>query len=345
MQGTEGSPLRIFFRGMDVIKPIITGSFMDFQHPNNWDAQYWIDQCREWSAEQWAALVDDMHLIGMDTVIILGCALWGRPLYPADRRKVGIQLPMGCADPLEAVLGAADRHGMKVYPGLGFFGRCSLSANPDLSPEHDTWLCNMASDILEKYSHHPSLQGFYVSAEMVPAKGGGIFKEEDCLKTAQFVRRLREHVGDVQLLASPGNLKLPRQEQLDTLAKQLESLDLDIIAYQDHAGFMKVYPDMDFRVAAQGFELIRPLHEKLGIQFWVNCECFDFEKRPDGRNVCIPCEFSRLREQLLAAAVSAEKIITYQYQGIMNRKTPLVNIGAEGTQQLYDDYVNFIRGI
>lgn len=321
-------------------KPLITGSFIDIQHVNNWDAQYWVDECRDWRDENWDAIVGDMHGIGLDTVILTGCAIWGRPLYPANVKTVGRQLPMPCADPVGAIMRAAEQRGMSVFLGLGAFGRYSLNANPDLSPEHDTWLGNMAVDLREKYGHLRALKGFYITAEAHGIKEGGLFAQDDCDKTARFVKSIRERVGEAKLMMSPANLKKPRPEQLDPLLRQLDQLNVDIFAYQDHAGFEKVYKSLNFYVAAEGYELIKPLHEKLGQQMWVNCEIFEYtEKRADGRRICTPCEFERLERQLGVAAPVADKIITYQYQGLMNKRSELVNIGAPGTDALYAGYV------
>jgi hypothetical protein len=322
-----------------MIKPFISGSFIDIQHVNNWDAQYWVDECREWRDENWDAIVGQMHGIGLDTVIILNCAIWGRPLYPANRQTVGIQLPMPCADPVGAIVRAADRRGMGVYLGLGAFGRYSLNANPDVPPEHDVWLGAMAEDLREKYGGYKALQGFYITAEAHGIKEGGLFAQEDCDKTSRFVKSIRERVGDAKLMMSPANLKKPRPEQLDPLQRQLEQLNVDIFAYQDHAGFEKVYKNLNFYVAAEGYGLIKPLHEKLGQQMWVNCEVFEYtEKRPDGRRICTPCEFERLERQMGVAAPIADKLIIYQYQGLMNKRSSLVNIGAPGTDELHAAY-------
>jgi hypothetical protein len=323
-------------------RPLITGSFLDIQHVNNWDAQHWIDECREWRDENWAALVAQMKGAGLDTVILTNCAIWGRPLYPANRATVGRQLPMPCPDPVGAIVRACEHHGLGLFLGLGAFGRYSLNANPDLSPEHDTWLAAMAEDLRAKYGASPALQGFYLSTEAHVVKGRGLFEPADVEKTSRFVKSIRARVPGAKLMMSPAHLGRPRPEQMEPLLRQLEQLNVDIVAYQDHAGFEKLYPDLDFREAAAGYALLKPLHEKAGQQLWVNCEVFEYsEQRPDGRRVCTPCAFERLQRQLLAAAPVADKLIIYQYQGLMNRRTPLVNIGAPGTDELHDAYLKF----
>jgi len=319
-----------------MVLPLITGSFMDIHHVNYWDAQYWIDQCREWKDENWAGLITDMHDAGMDTVLILNCAFWGRPLYPANPITVGIQLPMGSRDPLGCILRRADDEGMDVYAGLGFFGRCSLCFNSDLTPQHDQWLVNMAEDILEKYGRHKSFKGFYLSNEISAVKQGGLFIEKEFQDTCEFVRLLRRRIGGLKLVTSPDNLKKPRPEQLHNLTEQLRQMNIDIFAYQDHAGF-----GWDYREAAEGFKMISGIHHSLKQQLWVNCELFSFDQRPDGRKICIPADFSRIRDQLQIAAQIADKIICYQYQGIMNRWSETVNIGHRDSDKRYGEYMQY----
>lgn len=41
--------------------------------------------------------------------------------------------------------------------------------------------------------------------------------------------------------------------------------------------------------------------------------------------------------------IGLDTAICYQYQGIMNRHTSLVDIGHPGTEKLYQDYQNYLR--
>src|SRR5437773_4403877 len=52
------------------MKPI-TGTWMDFQHQNQWDGYYWNDQTRAFSCEQWQGKVDEIAGTGMDTIVIM----------------------------------------------------------------------------------------------------------------------------------------------------------------------------------------------------------------------------------------------------------------------------------
>ena len=85
----------------------------------------------------------------------------------------------------------------------------------------------------------------------------------------------------------------------------------------------------------------KPLKD-IGVRLWCNCEVFGFEGNPDGRARCVPGPIERIRQQIAIQAPLAEKLICYQYQGIMNRRTDLVNIGHPSADALYGDYVDYL---
>ena len=93
---------------------------------------------------------------------------------------------------------------------------------------------------------------------------------------------------------------------------------------------------------AVGGPLFTGYENTVGIPLKMGCEVFSREWGPDGRPICIPGPFERIREQLRMQAPLVEKVICYQYQGIMNRRTERVPIGAPGTQELYDVYAAYL---
>ena len=153
----------------------------------------------------------------------------------------------------------------------------------------------------------------------------------------------RPAVGNVTFLASPGSLG--DHPDLDRLPKQLERMDIDILACQDFGGRSNDVAEALKLVKRNltGLERARRVVEEVGVRLWTNCEVFSREWGPDGRPICIPGPFERIREQLRMQAPLVEKVICYQYQGIMNRRTERVSIGAPGTQELYDAYVAYLR--
>ncbi len=325
-----------------MIIPRITGSFFDLQHVNIWDAAYWTDKCRYWDEENWRALVADMHGIGIDTLICTGGALWGRPMFTGYEDTVGLPLQMGCEDPLTVCVDEADRLGMGIYLGIGLRGRVSQVRDySDMKPpwpeDWFRWNTAMAEALVDKYGDRPSFKGLYITYEMD-------FSEYQVDLYEQLMKQwLRPAVGKVDFLASPGSLG--NHPDLDLLPGQLERMDIDILACQDYGG-----RDNDIDKALElvkqnlaGLERARKIVDNVDVTLWTNCEVFSRRQGPDGRPICIPGPIERIVQQLRMQAPIADKVICYQYQGIMNRRTELVDIGAAGTQDLYNGYINYLN--
>jgi hypothetical protein len=163
----------------------------------------------------------------------------------------------------------------------------------------------------------------------------------------KFIRKhLRPVIGNVKILASPGNIgiELPGQ-RLDKLPELVERANIDILAPQDYGGRSnntgEAIAIVEKQVAALG-KMRKPLAD-IGVSLWSNCELFDLEGSPDGRSYCIAGPIERIKQQIELQAPLVEKLICYQYQGIMNRHTDLVNIGHPGTDKLYTDYAAYLK--
>lgn len=320
----------------------IAGSFMFVMHPNLWDMA-WSDASLFWEAENWRALVRDMHDLGMDTAIWANCAFWGRPLFPGYEKNVGRPLQMGCPDPLGVVADEADRLGMSVYYGIGLRGRVSQVSDyagmkkpwPDV---WFTWNTALAEALVERYGNRPSFGGLYIAYEMV-------FQEHEVELYERLVKQhLRPVIGPVKLVASPGNLRGPASD-LSAFLKQVERSGFDILAPQDYGGrrhdisqAMELVHDQ-----AKALEKIATPLRNMGVSLWANCETFVLERSPDGRSICMPGPIERIRQQIEVQAPLVEKLITWIYQGVMNRHSDLVNVGHPTTNRLYEDYVAYLK--
>lgn len=332
-------------------EPIIRGSFFDIQHVNPWNAQYWSEECRDWKEENWRALVADMHGIGMETIIAVSTALWGKPFFPGYEKTVGRPMKLGCDDPLGVICDEADARGMRLFLGMGFRGRCSqirdyAGMEPPWPEIWFRWTTALSEALCERYGDRKCFSGLYIPTEMSRDNeaGGCRFLEHEVALYEQLMRDwIRPAVGAVPVLASPDYLIDP---DLDAAARQFERMDVNIIAYQDlggrgdDQGYGPAYPRI--KRAAEAYRKIKPIHEKTGVELWTNCELFIHVPRPDGRweNLAGPIE--RIIYQLQTETDPADYVICYQYQGIMNRHTELVNIGHPGTQKLYDEYRKYL---
>ncbi len=326
-------------------KARLRGSFFDLAHPNLWDAAYWTDNCRFWKEENWRALIRDMHGIGLDTAICTTTALWGRPFFAGYEKTVGRPLRFGCSDPLGACADEADALEMKMFFGIGLRGRVMqvrdyAGMEPPWPEVWFRWNMALAEAIVDRFGSRRCFAGLYISYEID-------FENSQIELYERLVRKhLRPAVGKVKILASPGNLgaDMPGRK-LDDLPKLAERMNIDILAPQDYGGRDSRIDKALALVGRQveALEKVRKPLADVGVALWSNCEAFDFEPTPDGRSACIPGPIERIRRQIEMQAPLVEKLICYQYQGIMNRHTELVNIGHPGTDKLYRDYVAYLN--
>ena len=320
---------------------LICGSFISCFHPNVWDMQY-SDATLFWKEENWRALIQDMNNIGMNTVIWANTAFWGRPLFPGYEKTVGYPLQMGCTDPLKTVAEEADRLDMKVFYGMGLRGRVSQvrDYNSLQKPWPDSWFqwnTALAEALVDRYSGHKSFGGLYIPYEIV-------YQEHHYELYEKLIKTyLRPAIGKVKLLISPGSLgDVPTP---DTLVRDMERIDIDILAPQDLAGR---FQDIDqsikaVRKNADALERFAKPIKEIGVTLWSNCETFVLEKTPDGRAVCMPGPIERISRQIEIQSPLVEKLITWIYPGVMNRHSELVNIGHPSTDQLYHQYVAYLK--
>jgi hypothetical protein len=321
--------------------PVITGSFFDLIHVNSWDATYWTDTCRYWREENWRALIGDMHSIGMDTAILQSAAFWGRPLFPGYEKTVGIPIRMGCADPLGACVAEANRLGMKVFFGAGLRGRVSeVRDYSDMRPPWPEvwfrWNTALAEALVDRYGKMPCFAGLYIPYEID-------FAEYQVELYEKLIRKyLRPAVGQVKLLASPGSLG--RHPNIEKLPADVVRMGIDILAPQDYGGRStdSARALELVKASALGLERLRRPLRDAGVALWANCEVFVFERTPSGRYLTLPGPVDRLIEQIRLQAPFVDKLICYQYQGLMNRRTKLVNIGHASVDSFFREYKRFL---
>lgn len=316
---------------------MITGSFFDLQHINPWDGAYWTGRCRYWKAEQWAALMEDMSEIGIDTVICTTTAIWGRPLFPGYEKTVGMPLEMGCENPLRTCVETAGRLGMKVFLGVGCRGRVMqvrdyAAMEPPWPEIWFEWNTRLAEALLDQYAASRGFAGLYIPYEI------DFLPHQVQLYEKWIGEYLRPVIGAVPVLASPGSLA--DHPDLDSLPAQLQRMRIDIVAPQDYGGRSNDVEQALGLVKRSAEALVKvsgPLRAA-GVRLWANCETFSFESSPDGRAYCVPGPVDRIFRQIEMQQPHVEKIICYQYQGIMNRRTSLVDIGHPQTTTLYQQY-------
>ena len=103
------------------------------------------------------------------------------------------------------------------------------------------------------------------------------------------------------------------------LPEYLERTTLDILAPQDYGGRSNDIKEALnlVRRNAEGLRIVEPMLRDIGVTLWSNCEVFSHETCPDGRDGCFPGPIERIKEQIAVQAPLVEKLICYQYQGII----------------------------
>ena len=275
-----------------------------------WDDRrhfYWNDACLSYTAKQWELAVKEIAEIGMEYLVLLAIgkdskAFYDTPLLP--------KLKMACDNPIEALLAAADQHRVKFFLSSDWFGPWDYQCLHD--PARVRARFQMMGEIAQQYGHHRSFYGWYWPNE---AAVGPYFNEDFISYVNACSREARRLMPRAKTLVAPYGTHQAVSD--DTFVRQLEQLDVDIIAYQDEVGCLR----MDATQSEAAFERLRRAHDRVPQRaLWADVEIFAWEGPPNRpTSPLIPAPFSRVKQQLAAVSPFVDTILIYQYQGLMNK--------------------------
>ena len=143
------------------IKPI-AGSWFEFVHGFAPEGKYWNPALPEFTTEQWKAKVKEQSEIGIEYLVLMAIANDGKTFYPS---KLQPRYDYACADPLEAILSAADECGIKFFVSNDFWADWREGAKMMTSSEVAALREKGMEEVAEKYSHHKSFYGWYYPNE------------------------------------------------------------------------------------------------------------------------------------------------------------------------------------
>ncbi len=304
----------------------ITGSFLEIEHPNRAERVLTHEALCAFSATDWAAKVREYDAMGLDTIVLLSTALRSQAYFPFD----GFAFPpyLSCADPIEAILSAADGTGQQVYLGVGYYGSNDSVGNTT-DPAVIATALRAMEQLLARYGHHTSFVGWYVSDEWCL---WDYFDERFIQYINTICREARTLGAARRVIVAPFGTHCLQAD--DAFAAQLERIEADAIAYQDEVGVQKMPLD---RLASR-FEALAKVHEKAARSaLWVDTEIFSFAGDVY-RSALLPADFNRVRAQLEAVTPYVEKAIVYTAQGLMEPPDSAAPLGGEAAHTLYRDY-------
>lgn len=303
----------------------IEGTWMDFRHQNSHDGLYWNDQAAAFTCEQWGLHVDEIHGAGMDTIVLMSSALDDKAFCPSA--FLGRRWELACEDPIAAVLEAAGRNGQRVFVSAGFYGHQTEETSD--APDYLDWHRRLTEELWARYGHNAAFAGWYIPNE---AEIDGHFSDGYMEFTPRFAAHLRALSPGRKILIAPYGTR--KVAETDRFVEQIASLGVDYIAYQDEVGVRKTRVDELDAIYAR----LRRLHDRAGIPLWADVEIFEFEGEVY-RSPLLPASLARIERQLSIIAPHVDKVLCYQYHGLMNPPDSRAFCGHPDSVRLYEEFM------
>ncbi len=315
----------------------VDGAFAGFYHWSEKEGRLWNSELKKWKAEDWKQMMHAMHEIGMDLLLpqeafrnqeyigqhnIETEGYKGRAFYPSALFPG--RMDIACDDPLEACLTAADELDMNVFLPVGMY------AWFDYTEGSLEWHKKVAKELWERYGHHRSVYGFYVSEEA----GGDLGSKPE--ERDSLVKFFKEFTAFCRTLAP---------ERAVMMAPNCYSIDSGMAWYPEFLKNLDILcpfafhrmPPMD-HTGEEAATLLQDLCDKYGTHLWLDMEAFLFES--DG--ALYPRPIEGLIEDFRRFP-NFEKIVCYQFPGIFNAPEARIKPGGPATVKLYEDYKNYLK--
>ena len=312
-----------------MVKPI-SGSWFEFQHHATVEGVDWNPALANFTCDQWDLKIKEIAETGMEYLVLMATALYYRSFYPTT---IFPKWKLACDDPMEAVLSAADRYGIKFFIGGGFYGDWQdpkIVADPVAAKKR----LQAIEEITRLYSHHKSFYGWYWPNEAFIDRH---FSNEFINYVNTCSRLARQLTPRSQVMIAPYGTRVavPDEEYVH----QLESLDVDIIAYQDEVGVRK----SKVEETSAFYEGLRKAHDRARRgAIWADLEIFEFEGDVY-KSALLPARFERILRQMEAVSPWVDKILVYQYQGTMNKPGSRAFCGCADSMRLYSEYSEWLK--
>lgn len=315
-------------------RPIATkpihGSWFEFQHHATEEGVDWNPALVRFSAAQWEEKIREMAEAGLQYLVLMATAVYYRSFYET---QIYPKWHLACEDPLEAVLTAADKYKVKFFVGAGFYGNWA-SAQVISDPVAAKKRLASLGELAARYGHHPSFYGWYWPDE---ACINPYYSEEFIGYVNTLSHEARQLKPEARILIAPFGTRIVVPD--DKYVRQLDALDVDIVAYQDEVGVRKSRTSE----TAKFYQGLRRAHDRSQkARLWADVEIFEFEGRVYD-SALLPASFERVERQLEAVSPWVDEILVYQYLGLMNKPGSTAFAGNPQSTRLYTDYMGWLQ--
>lgn len=317
------------------------GAWVDLYHHDEEEGRPFNAELAKMTDKNWRELVRAMHVTEQNLLVITMMyqnfthrskhtfspeTYPGKAYYPSE--LYAARMPISSIDPLETIMDEADRLGMHVMPGVGNY------AFFDYTPDSLRWCKNVADELWQRYGHHPSFYGWYISHEQgggmhIPGLGDPELQRReivDFFKT--FTSHVKRYAPDKPVLLATNPFGLLGAEE--TYHQLLPHVDI-----LGPFGFHRM-PAGDL-TGEQAATLLQSLCNEAGCHLWLDVESFMFQNGVELH----PRPVDELISDLQRFP-NFEKILHYQFPGMMSAPAMSCQPGGPASIKLYEDYRRYL---
>ena len=317
----------------------LDGAWCGLYHWSESEGKLWNPVIKQFTTADWQQLIRDMHSLDMNVIVLQelfrneqyfgkhdipnngyrGNAFYPSALYPG-------RMDIACSDPVEAIMTVADELGMHVFPGIGMY------AWFDFTPGSLEWHKQVAAEIWHKYGHHSSFYGWYISEEVFGDLHYGDNTERNIVEFFRAFKQFKNQFSPVKpVMLAPNCFYVRRGEtSWRNLAKEL-----DIIC-----PFAFHRMDAEDDSPEDTIALLQDICNQTGAHLWLDMESFLFNS--DMSLYPRPVTDMILELQRFNAF---EKILCYQFPGLMNSPTARLQPGGPATVDNFVNYQEYVKKI
>ncbi len=287
-----------------------------------------------WTDAQWDQEFKWLRDMGMRELILAHMAVKDKAFFPI---KADCMKPMGNYDLIEPMMAKADKYGLKMHLGLILDDRWWTGINATFLDDLSSRSIALATAAYERYKHHSSLAGFYITNEIDNITW--VLDYPFTLVTNHFLKPISKHIKSLNkdLIVSQApffNAENPITLRPDKLGKFWDRLleqvpDLDWIIPQDGVGCYHA----TIAEATDYFREMAKACKKHHRTLWSDLETFDMKQKKSPI-----ADIRRVTEQLKTQSAVVNGFVFWEYLSTMS---PAI---SRGGQELYLQYKHYLYG-